>query len=359
MNSKIKVFFIIPTLFAGGAERVMSFVSQNLNKDKFDVTLIIIGFEKDSKYKITEIPVIFLNKTRVLNSFFALTKILRKHKPKVVVSAISHLNVFMGFISLLFPKMKFIGRHTIVTIADQKFKKEYKKQTLVKRLGKPVGFGLNFLDVILCQSTDMYNDMKNKNVPEHKLKIVNNPITDNFKLKSKNVEKGDVTKFITVARISKNKGHQRIINALLKVNFPFQYTIIGDGKEKDNLFRYINEIGMQDKIIYIPYTTEVPKYLSESDFYLMGSYSEGLPNSLIESCSSGTPALAFKAPGGLNEIIIDGVNGFLVDNETQFVEKLNDTRDWDPKQVRESVYSKFNKTKIINDYEKLFVEILN
>jgi glycosyltransferase involved in cell wall biosynthesis len=363
MKNKIKVFFIIPTLFAGGAERVMSFVSQNLDKEKFDVTLIVIGYEKDGKYDISGITVKYLNKKRVLNSFFSLKKLLREEKPNIVVSAITHLNIFMGFISVLFPKIKFIGRHTIVTIEDENFKKENKKSFLKNieyTIRKPFSFGYKLLDIIICQSKDMYNEMKDKsNMPEHKLKIINNPITDNFKLKSQNTEGADVIKYITVARISKNKGHKRIIMALAKLNFPYQYTIIGDGAEKNNLFNLIDELDLQDKIIYIPFTTEVSKYLSNSDVYLMGSYSEGLPNSLIESCSVGTPAIAFKAPGGLNEIIEEGVNGFLVNSEAEFLEKLNGSQEWDPIEIRKSVYKKYNKDKIIDDYESMFLEILN
>ena len=52
MDNKIKVFFFIPTLVAGGAERVMSFVAQNIDKNKFDVTLIVIGFKKNAKYEL-------------------------------------------------------------------------------------------------------------------------------------------------------------------------------------------------------------------------------------------------------------------------------------------------------------------
>ncbi|MBJ7882708.1 glycosyltransferase [Gelidibacter salicanalis] len=361
MKSKIKVFFIIPNLCAGGAERVMSFVSQNLDPDRFDVTLIVIGFKKDNKYNIAKIPVLYLNKERVLHSFMALIKILREQKPKVVISAISHLNIFMGYISLLFPNIKFVGRHTIVSIVDKKFKAENKKpikKRISKKLRRPLGFGYKFLDIILCQSTDMYNQMKFKSkVPEHKLKIINNPITDNFILKTDATKQDELVKFITVARISKNKGHKRILNVLSKLDYPFQYTIIGDGIEKDNVLKLIRKLGLENSVVYIPFTHEVPKHLAESDIYLMGSYSEGLPNSLIESCSVGTPALAFRAPGGLNEIIEDGVNGYLVDNESEYLEKLQQSHHWDKEQIRESVYRKFNKERIVGQYEELIVEL--
>ena len=44
-------------------------------------------------------------------------------------------------------------------------------------------------------------------------------------------------------------------------------------------------------------------YLSDSDFFIQGSYVEGFPNSVLESCSVGTPVIAFNCPGGTKEII--------------------------------------------------------
>lgn len=356
---KNKVFFIIPTLYGGGAERVVSYVPQFINQNDFDVEIIIIGFEKDSTYLVSGIPLRFLNKKRVLNSIFELMWILSKEKPSIVLSTLSHLNTVMGYISFFFPKIKFIGRHTIVN--QNALTKNAKKKGLINKLNsKFYRFGTNALDIILCQSKDMYYDMQvnSYKINKNKLRVIHNPIRDNFKLKSENYSNSELKKFITVARLVPMKGHDRILRALAKLDFPFNYTIIGNGIERENIMNLIKELKLDDNVIHIPYTSEVSKYLQESDFYLMASYAEGFPNCLIESCSVGTPVIAFKAPGGLNEIIENGINGYLVDNEEQFIEKLNSQQQWFPEKIRQSVFKKFNLDKIIKDYENMFKDIL-
>ena len=188
------------------------------------------------------------------------------------------------------------------------------------------------------------------------------PITDNFKLKSRNTNSNGVFQFITVASLKKQKGHERIIKALSKLKAPFKYTIVGDGPENNYLFNLINELGIQDKIEHVPYTNEVSKYLSKSDFFLQGSYVEGFPNSLIESCAVGTPVIAYNAPGGLDEIIEEGINGYVANNDEDYIKtllKATQKNDWNSRLISESVYNKFSKEKIIKDYENLFLEILN
>jgi glycosyltransferase involved in cell wall biosynthesis len=204
----------------------------------------------------------------------------------------------------------------------------------------------------------MLEDIKdNYHINENKFVVINNPITDTFKLKEQK-SKNNPIQYITVGRLSKEKGIDRILKILSKIDFPFHYTIIGNGVEKEHLFSLIEQYNLSDKITHIEFTKEVSKYLEKSDFFLQGSHFEGFPNCLIESCSVGTPVIAYKAPGGTKEIVVNNVNGFLVETEEEFIEKLTNQREWDPEKIRASVYKKFNKEVIIQQYEDLFTNIV-
>ncbi|SDH57880.1 glycosyltransferase [Winogradskyella thalassocola] len=358
---KSKIFFILPTLFAGGAERIISFVSQNLDKEKFDVTLIVIGRENESKFEVTGIPVIFLNKSRVLNGVFEVSILIAKQKPQVVVSCIAHLNIMMGLISVFVSDPIYVGRQAGVPGTPVNYNKpRKKKKSLIKLFFNYEKFGLKQLDHYICQSADMKQNLMNTSgIKDEFITIINNPVTQTNIIKNTTTNTNKIKKYITVGRLSEAKGYVRILKVLSRLSFPFQYTIIGEGTYYDTIIKEVTKLGLKDNVIFIDYTANVSKYLVDNDMFLQGSFSEGFPNALLESCAVGTPVIAFNAPGGTKEIVEDQVNGFLVEDEDEFLKRLNDERQWDPKEIRESVYRKFNKNKIINDYENFFIKLLN
>lgn len=359
MLKRIKVFFILPTLFAGGAERVITFVAKNLDANKFDVSLIVIGYEKDKKYDVSEISVIYLNKPRVLSGAWGIIKLLAKHKPNVVVSSISHLNIMMGLISKLYPKIKFVGRHATITNVAKNFKKP-KKRSLLNSLIKTDQIGIKSLDYIICQSEDMKNDFqKIYDFDTDKIRIIHNPITKVDVLKSNNFSNDGIKRFINIGRMTKVKGQSRLLDILSKLTIPFEFTLIGDGRDKEELLSKITQLNLSEKVTHINHTDDVFSHLVKHDMFLQGSYSEGFPNALLESCMVGVPVIAFNAPGGTKEIVTNGINGYLVENEEEYLAKLQENKSWNPKDISDYVNRKFNKAKIIGDYEDLFLEMIN
>lgn len=354
---KIKILFVLPSLAAGGAERIMSFIAENLNKNQFDVKLVVCGFEKDTVYETRNLTVIYLNKTRVLNSVFNLFHLLKKEKADIVISSIVHLNTFLAFFSKFFPKTKFVSREANVLSILSKHN-PYNSVLFSKKM---IVFAYKLVDKIICQSNDMRQDLvTNFNVPISKTEIINNPITNSFQVKKTIKNSSDPLKFITITRLSKHKGHHRILDALYKLKFPFKYTIIGSGTERESIYNYAKGKGLLEHIEFIKYTNEVDKYLSESDLYLQGSYVEGFPNILIESCVVGTPVLAFNAPGGLDEIIVNSQNGYIANTSEEFVDllnRINANYNFNPEVVNSIVSNRFNKEKIIKQYEDFFINL--
>lgn len=357
MSKKIKIVFILPSLKAGGAERVISFLATNLDKQKFESILIVIGKAEDAVYKTNDIDVRYLNKGRVLTAIPVLFKEIFVIKPQIVVGSITHVNRVLALFSICFTKIKFVGREAGVLSIMSKYTPSQRKMLslFLKKYH-------NHLDIVVCQSNDMLNDIKEHHkVKASKLVVINNPITDDFQLKNKSaLNKGSIIKYITVGTLDKRKGHIRLLHLLKKVNHPFHYTIIGNGNDLENINECIKQLDLSEHITHIPYTNKVSDYLSNSDLFLNGSFVEGFPNVLLESCAVGTPVVAFDAPGGINEIILEGVNGYIVNSENDYVQKLNYINanyGFEPKTVSQSVTSRYSKEFILSKYEDLFINL--
>ena len=356
--SKKKILFIIPSLKAGGAERVISFLAKNLNPNVFEIKLLVIGFKKDSVYSLDNLDVSFFNQDRMLNGIKPLFKFIKIHKPDIVFGSIRYVNILLGFYNLIFRNVRFVVRDASVMSTMLKFSKS--KDQIPDFLVK---FLYNHLDAIVCQSNDIKNDLINKlGIKDSKLITINNPITQIQQFSISKTEYSSKIKFITIGRLSEEKGHERILIGLSKVkNYSYSHTIIGSGPLELKIKDLAIELGIIDKIKFIPYTSEVLESLSKSDFFIQGSYVEGFPNAVLECCSVGTPVLAFDCPGGTKEIIENGINGFLAVNEDDFnktLQNLNKIPVFERDIVRASVLSKFSSQKIIKEYENLFLSVL-
>ncbi|RIV46046.1 glycosyltransferase [Flagellimonas pelagia] len=348
-----KIYFVLPSLRAGGAERVISFLAANLDKSEFEVSLIIVGKKADAAYDIKDIPVVFLNKDRVLQGALPLIKIMAKAKPDIVMSSIGHLNALLGCFSILFPKTKFVGREASVISVFNSFstrKSLFSKEPLYR-------FAYKQMDMIVCQSKDMYDDFKETyRLSDNQMVVIANPAPENMQLSARDMTSSKVKKLITIGRLSPEKGHLRLLESLSKVDFPFEYTIIGSGVEEKKIKDEAERLGLSQFIRYIPFTKMINEELIAHDVFLQGSYVEGFPNAVMESCVSGTPVIAYNVPGGTKEILEQGVNGFMVENDIEFLEKLNTMvrMDWDSALIRESVYKKYRAPIIVGNYEAMF-----
>ena len=355
-DTKINITFVLPSLVAGGAERVISFIAQNIDAEKFNSTILITGHQKDTVYPIENIKVEYLEKKRVLNAVSKLFMYLTTRKPDVVLSSIGHLNTVMGLMSPCFPKIKFVIREASVVSAMNSINRIKRTITIFNKLRSVMShLSYKLVDNIICQSKDMADDfIAIYKVPKQKLAIINNPITQTLPLFKVKEPSSEIVKFITVGRLSEEKGQLRILKLLSKLKFKFHYTIIGTGPLKTKIFEAIQIYNLTTNITYIPFTSNISKYMSSSDLFLQGSYVEGFPNTVLESCFFGTPVLAFNVPGGTKEIIIHKENGYLAETEEEYEFYLNNRLNLTPTEIRKSVTDRFDKLKIIKQYETLF-----
>jgi glycosyltransferase involved in cell wall biosynthesis len=110
------------------------------------------------------------------------------------------------------------------------------------------------------------------------------------------------------------KGHADLIRAAAEVSREFhdaKFLLVGDGAERSRLEALTQELGLSNTVLFLGRRKDVPDILACCDLFVLPSWAEGLPNSVLEAMASGLPVVATRV-GGTPEIIEDGVNGLLV-----------------------------------------------
>lgn len=115
------------------------------------------------------------------------------------------------------------------------------------------------------------------------------------------------------------KGYDLAIKIAAKVlpKYPDWKWIVYGKEESSRYHEYLNhlikEFSLENQFILAGSTSDIEQKYKDSSFYVMTSRYEGLPMVLLEAKSYGLPIVSFDIETGPNEIIRDGINGYLVE----------------------------------------------
>ena len=355
MKNKIKIIFFLPHLKGGGAERVVSFIFKSLDRTIFEPYLIVLGFESEAQYIIEDENIIFLNKKRLRSALFDIFLKIWRLKPAVAFGSIGHINIYLGFLKFFFSKIKFIAREASVYTKMKSFNKRRQLPIfLLRKLYQK-------LDAIVYQSGDMKEDFQDTfNISPSKGYLIHNPVTFKFDKPSIVSEKKTSTyKFIIVGSLVINKGHERVLQLFEKVKFDYILEIIGDGPLRVHLENLVSNLKMSKKVIFREFQKDIEAIYASADFLIQGSFVEGFPNVVLEALSFGIPCIVFDAPGGHKEMILQGKNGFTINNKNEALDVITKATvsDWDRIEIHKDAITRFGPKIIIEQYEKLFYKI--
>lgn len=123
-------------------------------------------------------------------------------------------------------------------------------------------------------------------------------------------------KFLLIARLLKEKGIHDYVEAarIVKERYPEAvFSIVGppDPSPSGLSLREIEEYSKQGVINYHGSTSDVRPFIKGSNIYVLPSYREGTPRTVLESMAMGRPIITTDAPG-CRETVKDGYNGFLI-----------------------------------------------
>ncbi len=117
------------------------------------------------------------------------------------------------------------------------------------------------------------------------------------------------------ARMDGLKGQETLLHALSLLPAstpPVTLLLAGDGDRRQEWETLACSLGLtEEQVRFLGFRADVPDLLSASDFFVLPSYSEGLPLSVLEAMSHGLPVIASEV-GGVPEVLCSAQEGLLV-----------------------------------------------
>lgn len=197
---------------------------------------------------------------------------------------------------------------------------DYAKKDYLRKYRSLFMKDFNKIDTFVAVSKNVGNNFNAIYHQENKTKVIKN-LVDDKKIKEKSTEynvkyDGNIN-FVSVGRLHKDKGFDRVIETLAKLKEEkklknVKYYIIGDGAEYNNLKNLINDKDLNDTVELLGRKENPYPYFKAADLFIMSSLHESYGLVIIESLILGVPVLSTKI-ATIDEILNEKY-GLIVDN---------------------------------------------
>ena len=310
MKSK-KIAFYIGSLQKGGAERVFVNLAEFFYSQGYQVT-IVTQYQYQNEYShsegihrvLSDLTEEETRKNRLFNFFRRIKKlrsIWKQVSPDLVLSC-NGKNNFMALATTVFLKTK-----AVVSVVGEPTLEYY--TPVMRMLAKSLFI---LADGVVLQTKDSAEffpvSIRKKAV------ILKNSMNPAF-MKERFTGTREKT-IVSVGRLDANKNQSLLIRAFAKIadNYPaYRVILYGEGEDREKLEQEVGHLGIKDRILLPGVTTDVATAIQKASVFVLTSFTEGMPNALIEAMALGLAVISTDCPcGGPKELIQNSKNGILI-----------------------------------------------
>lgn len=295
------IVFVITSMGRGGAERVISILSEDYAKRGFRVHIVmlwhsileypihpdvnIIDLSNDKKHPLLNIP-------RLLR---ALRKKVKELRPVAVVSFIAQNNIISA--------LALRGLKTRLIVSERN--DPSKKRGRVLRAA--VNWSYTRATATVVQ-TERAKTFFPKKVQKNSI-IIPNPV----RVLAEAVEE-PTKRIVSAGRLEPQKNQKMLIRAFAELHkdFPeWRLDIYGEGRLRDELQALINGLGLSECVALPGNHPALHAEIKDASLFVLPSDYEGLSNALLEAMMMGLPCISTNCAGS-DEAIADGESGLLI-----------------------------------------------
>ncbi len=322
---KNKILFFHFDMGGGGAEKVLVNLVNNLDRDKYDITVQTIfggGANRKLLYKDIQFKCLFdRNAFRGIRQLFkllspkSLHKLLIRDTYDVEIAFLEQIptriiggcpNSSTKLYAWIHNTARGLDSFSTAFCNMSEFSQVYSRFTK--------------LAFVSQGAMDTFYSIYEVNTPGN---VVHNVLeTDSIIL---NGEKDidikldvDTLNICSVGRLCGQKRYDRLIRSLHSVDRQFSRKwhlyLIGTGSEQMKLMNLIEKLGLNDKVTFLGFQDNPHKYVSKMDLFVCSSESEGYSTAVTEALILGVPVLTTDC-SGMSELIGDTQAGIIVDND--------------------------------------------
>lgn len=357
-----KIALIISSLGSGGAEKVCVTIANGLVERGYAIDLIVLtlnGATRDKELS-SKVNLINLRVNHARFSASALWRYLVSNNPRTVLSFNRQISVVLGLVRKLTGiKFRLVSRNITFLSAAESNRKDLWHGIISKFLTKKFYI---LSDVIIAQSEKMkYDLISYLNFPKNRIEVIYNPICQlisNFVNENNINDIANKEYLLCVGRLESVKAFHYAITAFAAIvsDYPaLRLKIVGEGSLKEVLKEQSKRLGVSDRVDFEGYQNDIIPYYLHAKATLLTSLYEGFPNVLVESVALGTPVVSFDCKSGPSEIVLEGINGYLVrfqdeDHLAQCICKVLSTN-LSGEEILKTA-KRFNTSHILNSYER-------
>jgi glycosyltransferase involved in cell wall biosynthesis len=357
--------FLISSLAGGGAEGVCTTIASGLAEKGGDVELVVLNMHNSVYHDrlSQQVKLTVLGVSQARYAFLPLIRHLNRTKPDKLVVFNYELAVIMVLIRPFIPaKTQLIARN--INTLSVSFSPT-NNSLMLRLLQKLVRRLYSKVDLIINQCESMRQDLcSTTSVVLARTAVIYNPVSSRIEQLSQQQQQMPAASapFILCAgRLQPQKAFDLAIKAfaLASVQLPeYRLKIVGQGSLEQDLKALANTLQVADKVDFEGFQQNIVPYYQAATFTLLSSLYEGFPNVLVESITLGTPVVAVNCPSGPSEIVVPGVNGYLVEsrNEVSLATSMVSAaqKQWDRQQVKRTA-QRFSVEEIVTQWSNLLM----